>query len=201
MKLTIKILTICLAGLTSHLPVTAAPLPVTPKEVFAGHKLIEDWSISEAESFTNILLKKYPKSGDAYFLKARVEFLKGNYEYTVKILNQVGGNHNEVNKFKELVNATHKITKSFITKESEHFTYRFQEGPDEILVHYATEVLEKSYEILGKLFITAKNLARKLNIDKKGYRTVFNCNEDGGQTVFHIHLHLLGGRQLSWPPG
>ncbi|SVB46747.1 uncharacterized protein METZ01_LOCUS199601, partial [marine metagenome] len=136
----------------SHLPVTAAPLPVTPKEVFAGHKLIEDWSISEAESFTNILLKKYPKSGDAYFLKARVEFLKGNYEYTVKILNQVGGNYSEVNKFKDLVDATHKTTKSFTTKESEHFIYRFQQGPDEILVHYATEVLEKSYEVLGKLF-------------------------------------------------
>ena len=60
---------------------------------------------------------------------------------------------------------------------------------------------ESDKEIVGKLFITAKNLARKLNIDKKGYRTVFNCNEDGGQTVFHIHLHLLGGRQLGWPPG
>ena len=56
-------------------------------------------------------------------------------------------------------------------------------------------------EIIGKMFLTAKKLAVKLSIDKTGYRTVFNCNEHGGQTVFHIHLHLLGGRQLVWPPG
>ena len=60
---------------------------------------------------------------------------------------------------------------------------------------------EGDQEIIGKIFLTAKKLAKKLNIDKTGYRTVFNCNEDGGQTVFHIHLHLLGGRQLLWPPG
>ena len=59
----------------------------------------------------------------------------------------------------------------------------------------------KDQEIIGKMFLTAKKLAVKLNIDKTGYRTVFNCNEHGGQTVFHIHLHLLGGRQLVWPPG
>ena len=59
----------------------------------------------------------------------------------------------------------------------------------------------KDQEIVGKMFLTAKKLAVKLNIDKAGYRTVFNCNEHGGQTVFHIHLHLLGGRQLVWPPG
>ena len=55
--------------------------------------------------------------------------------------------------------------------------------------------------IVGKMFIAAKKLAKELNIDKNGYRTVFNCNDHGGQTVFHIHLHLLGGRQLAWPPG
>ena len=59
----------------------------------------------------------------------------------------------------------------------------------------------KDQEIVGKMFLTAKKLAVKLNIDKTGYRTVFNCNEHGGQTVFHIHLHLLGGRKLVWPPG
>lgn len=56
-------------------------------------------------------------------------------------------------------------------------------------------------EIIGKMFIAAKKLAKELNIAKNGYRTVFNCNGHGGQTVFHIHLHLLGGRQLAWPPG
>lgn len=55
--------------------------------------------------------------------------------------------------------------------------------------------------IVGKMILLAKDLAKKYKIDQTGYRTVFNCNEDGGQTVFHIHLHLLGGRQLGWPPG
>ena len=55
--------------------------------------------------------------------------------------------------------------------------------------------------IVGKMLLLAKDLAKKYEIDQTGYRTIFNCNEDGGQTVFHIHLHLLGGRQLSWPPG
>ena len=60
---------------------------------------------------------------------------------------------------------------------------------------------ENDQKIIGKIFLTVKKLAKEFNIDKTGYRTVFNCNEDGGQTVFHIHLHLLGGRKLDWPPG
>jgi len=60
---------------------------------------------------------------------------------------------------------------------------------------------ENEQKIIGKIFLTVKKLAKEFNIDKTGYRTVFNCNKDGGQTVFHIHLHLLGGRKLDWPPG
>jgi len=56
-------------------------------------------------------------------------------------------------------------------------------------------------ELIGHLFVVAKKIAKKLNIDKNGYRIVFNCNNDAGQTVFHIHMHLIGGRKLSWPPG
>tara|TARA_B100000029_G_scaffold266975_1_gene262803 strand:+ start:255 stop:596 length:342 start_codon:yes stop_codon:yes gene_type:complete len=56
-------------------------------------------------------------------------------------------------------------------------------------------------EILGEMLIVAKKIAEKLNVNKNGYRLVFNCNEDGGQTVFHIHMHLLAGRSFSWPPG
>jgi len=55
--------------------------------------------------------------------------------------------------------------------------------------------------IIGEMVIIAKDLAEKEGIAENGYRTVFNCNEDGGQTVFHIHLHVLGGRKLKWPPG
>ena len=56
-------------------------------------------------------------------------------------------------------------------------------------------------ELIGHLFIVAKNLAKKYKINKNGYRIVCNCNEDAGQTVFHLHFHLLAGRKLTWPPG
>jgi len=62
--------------------------------------------------------------------------------------------------------------------------------------------IEKGDEkILGHLLTAASTVAQKLEIDKSGYRVVINTNDDGGQTVFHIHLHLLGGRALGWPPG
>ena len=56
-------------------------------------------------------------------------------------------------------------------------------------------------ELLGKLLLAAAAYAREQGLAKDGYRTVINCNEHGGQTVFHIHLHLLAGRQMHWPPG
>jgi len=147
-----QIISACLMiGLTFALQATAAPVNIPPEGVLAGHKLIDDWSIEKADTFTEALIKEYPESGDVHFLKARVEFLKGNYEYSVKILKQVGESHSEVREFKKLVNDTHKATKTFTARESEHFIYRFNQGPDEILVHYAAEVLEKSYEALGKL--------------------------------------------------
>lgn len=56
-------------------------------------------------------------------------------------------------------------------------------------------------EVVGELVRTASEIAKKEGIAEDGYRTTFNCNEHGGQTVYHIHLHLMGGRQFSWPPG
>jgi histidine triad (HIT) family protein len=56
-------------------------------------------------------------------------------------------------------------------------------------------------EIMGKLFLAAKELARKEGIEEGGYRMVVNAGPDAGQTVFHIHMHLLGGRGMRWPPG
>lgn len=56
-------------------------------------------------------------------------------------------------------------------------------------------------ELIGELYLAAKEVARAEGIDERGYRTVMNCNAEAGQTVFHIHLHLLGGRGMSWPPG
>lgn len=55
--------------------------------------------------------------------------------------------------------------------------------------------------LIGYMVLTAKNLAQTLALTESGYRLVFNCNADGGQAVYHIHLHLLGGRQMQWPPG
>ena len=63
------------------------------------------------------------------------------------------------------------------------------------------EINENDQDLLGELLLTAKKIAKDEGIDTSGYRTVINCNSDGGQTVFHIHMHLLGGRQMAWPPG
>jgi histidine triad (HIT) family protein len=55
--------------------------------------------------------------------------------------------------------------------------------------------------LLGHLWLTISNLASELQLAPDGYRVVVNCGQDGGQTVDHLHFHLLGGRPLSWPPG
>lgn len=69
--------------------------------------------------------------------------------------------------------------------------------------HIATlnDITNKDTPLIGKMLLTAKNIAQELDIADAGYRTVFNCNPDAGQEVFHIHLHLLGGRKMLWPPG
>ncbi len=56
-------------------------------------------------------------------------------------------------------------------------------------------------ELIGKMVLAAQQVAREQGVAEDGYRLVMNCNEDGGQTVFHIHMHVLGGRAMSWPPG
>ncbi len=56
-------------------------------------------------------------------------------------------------------------------------------------------------ELVGKLVVAAARYAKQQGYGESGYRTVINCNGDGGQTVFHLHLHLLCGRQMQWPPG
>lgn len=56
-------------------------------------------------------------------------------------------------------------------------------------------------ELLGRLMLAAASFAKAEGYAERGYRVVMNCNADAGQTVFHIHLHLLAGRSLAWPPG
>ncbi len=56
-------------------------------------------------------------------------------------------------------------------------------------------------QLIGRLMLFARELAREVGIADQGYRVVVNTNPDGGQTVFHLHLHVLGGRPMTWPPG
>jgi len=63
------------------------------------------------------------------------------------------------------------------------------------------EVQDEDLQLLGKLLLGASKVAKKLGISEDGYRVVINTNRDAQQTVFHIHVHVIGGRPMSWPPG
>jgi histidine triad (HIT) family protein len=79
------------------------------------------------------------------------------------------------------------------------------QAPVHILViprqHVASLDEHPDATLLGKVLLLCASLAREEGIADGGYRTVFNTNGDGGQTVFHLHAHLLGGRRMAWPPG
>lgn len=60
---------------------------------------------------------------------------------------------------------------------------------------------KKHNSLLGEMFDAAKKIAADFGIADSGYRLVINCNKDGGQEVYHLHMHLLGGRKMQWPPG
>ena len=70
-------------------------------------------------------------------------------------------------------------------------------------VHIPTlnDLEERNIALVGKLSLIASKLAKEYKISENGYRTIMNCNSDAGQTVFHIHLHMMAGRRLKWPPG
>ncbi len=81
------------------------------------------------------------------------------------------------------------------------------QAPVHVLVipkrHIATvnDLTDADAALVGKLTLIAKKIAAELGVADSGYRLVSNCNADAGQSVWHIHLHLLGGRGLQWPPG
>lgn len=81
------------------------------------------------------------------------------------------------------------------------------QAPIHILIipkrHFSTilEIEENDKELIGHIFLTANNIAKDMGFNEKGFRIVLNCNRDGGQTVFHVHFHLLAGRTMHWPPG
>lgn len=79
------------------------------------------------------------------------------------------------------------------------------QAPTHILVIPKTHVTTLNElddtELAGRLLQTVSTLAKQEGLAEDGYRTVINCNSQGGQEVYHLHLHLLGGRQMVWPPG
>ena len=81
------------------------------------------------------------------------------------------------------------------------------QAPVHILIipkkHYSSliDIPQEEKSLLGHLMIKAREIAKEKGLEKTGYRLVLNTGKDAGQAVFHIHLHLLGGREMSWPPG
>lgn len=109
--------------------------------------------------------------------------------------------------FTKIINK--EIPANIVYEDDEVLAFRdiSPQAPEHILVipkkeiPTVNDIEEADAALVGKLFLTAKKIAKELGFDEKGYRLVMNCNEDGGQTVNHIHMHILAGRQLSWPPG
>jgi len=64
-----------------------------------------------------------------------------------------------------------------------------------------SEIKKEDEALIGKMIAAANSIAEEEKISETGYRLVFNCGKDSGQEVLHIHLHLLGGRKMMWPPG
>ncbi len=81
------------------------------------------------------------------------------------------------------------------------------QAPTHLLIipkkHVSTvnDINQEDEVMMGKLFSAAKQIAAEKGLSDDGYRLVVNCNEGAGQTVFHIHMHLLAGRAMTWPPG
>lgn len=63
------------------------------------------------------------------------------------------------------------------------------------------EAKPEDQQLLGHLLLVAQKLAKDFGFSEKGYRVVTNINQEGGQSVFHLHIHVLGGRAMNWPPG
>ena len=81
------------------------------------------------------------------------------------------------------------------------------QAPTHILIfpkrHIVTSLdfTDDDKEMIGTIFLLANRLAKERGIAESGYRVTLNCNADGGQTIYHLHFHLMGGRRFRWPPG
>jgi histidine triad (HIT) family protein len=104
--------------------------------------------------------------------------------------------------------AAKKIPSKIVYEDADVFAFEDigPQAPTHILIcprkHFASlsEATAEDQAVLGKLQLVAAELARKWNLSQ-GYRTVINSGPGAGQSVFHLHLHLLGGREFAWPPG
>jgi histidine triad (HIT) family protein len=93
----------------------------------------------------------------------------------------------------------------------DELVYAFEDinpqAPVHILIvpkkHISTllDIKEEDKSLMGHLYMIANRIARERGVADRGFRTLINCNPESGQTVYHIHLHLLGGRIMHWPPG
>ncbi len=105
--------------------------------------------------------------------------------------------------------ANGEIPATVLLNDTEMMAFRDinPQAPKHLLVipkqHIATidDADSKDEQLLGRMILTAKKLAKSEGLSDAGYRLVFNVNAGGGQEVYHIHLHVLGGRQMTWPPG
>ncbi len=109
--------------------------------------------------------------------------------------------------FCQIVSSKVKANVVFENSELLAFEDIKPQAPTHLLIipkqHIATinDIDSKDEQLLGRMLLSAKQMAKVHGIDKKGYRLIFNVNPEGGQEIYHIHLHLLGGRQMNWPPG
>jgi histidine triad (HIT) family protein len=103
--------------------------------------------------------------------------------------------------------AAGEIPATKVVEDDRFFAFRDinPEAPTHVLaipkVHVASLNEADDPELLGTLLLFARDVARAEGLGERGYRVVLNTNADGGQTVFHIHAHILGGRAMRWPPG
>ncbi len=105
--------------------------------------------------------------------------------------------------------ASKEIDSDFLYEDDDivAFNDASPKAPHHVLIipkkHIATinDLTDDDTNLVGKMVQKSKDIAKELGIAEDGYRILMNCNKGGGQVVFHIHLHLLGGRQLNWPPG
>ncbi|MGA9838448.1 MAG: histidine triad nucleotide-binding protein [Gemmatimonadaceae bacterium] len=103
--------------------------------------------------------------------------------------------------------ARHEIPTTVVVENDQFMAFRdvHPQAPVHILIipkaHVASLNDIGDFAMVGKLTQLATEIAEQEGIAQRGYRVVMNTNADGGQTVFHLHLHLMGGRSLGWPPG